>query len=250
MRLLAAIALLCAALAPFSTLILYVDWRHMRVGDPRRASWRTVRNCKVICVAAMVFMALAVAAQARSSPYPSVTQFNGDRYSGHAQMGAEVANAVHCPPPACQRKRIGKSPRKRPSASRHRLDGHPMPRPRPGAVEPLSVTGGMWREAGRVAAQTLGGRPQGCPSRFCGCGASLHLFGRIIPALNLAANWLRFPRTAPAPKMVAARRGHVFVLERHIAGNLWLVHDSNSGGRRTRIHQRSIAGYSIVNPRG
>jgi hypothetical protein len=50
--------------------------------------------------------------------------------------------------------------------------------------------------------------------------------------------------------MVAARRGHVFVLERHIAGHVWLVHDSNSGGRRTRIHPRSIAGYTIVNPRG
>lgn len=96
----------------------------------------------------------------------------------------------------------------------------------------------------------IGGRPAGCPSRFCGCGASIHLFGRIIPSLNLAANWLRFPRAAPSPNMVAARRGHVFVLKRHIAGNTWLVHDSNSGGRRTRLHPRSIAGYVIVNPRG
>lgn len=97
--------------------------------------------------------------------------------------------------------------------------------------------------------QVVGGRPSGCPYRFCGCGASLHVFGRIIPALNLAANWLRFPRTAPAPKMVAARRGHVFVLERHVAGNMWIVFDANSGGHRTRIHPRSIAGYAIVNPR-
>lgn len=94
----------------------------------------------------------------------------------------------------------------------------------------------------------IGGRPAGCPARFCGCGASLHLFGRIIPSLNLAANWLRFPRTLPAANMVAARRGHVFVLKQHIAGSTWIVHDSNSGGRRTRLHARSIAGYVIVNP--
>lgn len=101
-----------------------------------------------------------------------------------------------------------------------------------------------------VVARVIGGRPAGCPHRFCGCGASLHLFGRIIPSLNLAANWLRFPRAAPAPKMAAARRGHVFVLEQHISGDTWLVHDSNSGGHRTRLHARSIAGYVIVNPTG
>jgi hypothetical protein len=46
--------------------------------------------------------------------------------------------------------------------------------------------------------------------------------------------------------MAAARRGHVFVLEQHIAGNIWLVHDSNSGRGRTRIHPRSIAGYILA----
>lgn len=106
--------------------------------------------------------------------------------------------------------------------------------------------------AGRAlpASQVIGGRPAGCPHRFCGCGASLHLFGRIIPALNLAANWLRFPRAAPAPNMAAARRGHVMVLKRHLGGNVWLVHDSNSGGGKTRLHARSIAGFVIVDPSG
>ena len=33
--------------------------------------------------------------------------------------------------------------------------------------------------------------------------------------------------------MVAARRGHVFVLERHIGGSTWLVYDAN-GGRTGR----------------
>lgn len=97
--------------------------------------------------------------------------------------------------------------------------------------------------------QVVGGRPAGCPRSFCGCGASLRVFGRIVPGLNLAANWLRFPRTAPAPGMVAARRGHVFVLERHIESDTWMAYDANSGRHATRIHARSIRGYTIVNPR-
>jgi hypothetical protein len=95
----------------------------------------------------------------------------------------------------------------------------------------------------------IGGRPPGCPRAFCGCEASIYLFGKIYPDLNLAANWLRkFPRTSPAPGMAAARRGHVFVLISHIEGSDWLVHDGNSGGHRTRRHVRSIARYTIVNP--
>lgn len=96
--------------------------------------------------------------------------------------------------------------------------------------------------------QVVGGRPAGCPNSFCGCGASLRVFGRIVPTLNLAANWLRFPRTSPAPGMVAARRGHVFVLEKHVEGDTWIAYDANSGGRATRIHARSLKGYTVVNP--
>ena len=96
----------------------------------------------------------------------------------------------------------------------------------------------------------VGGRPAGCPSSFCGCGASLRVFGRVVPELNLASNWLRFPRAAPAPGMVAARRGHVFVLEQHLGGDMWMAYDANSGGRATRIHARSLRGYAVVNPRG
>lgn len=96
---------------------------------------------------------------------------------------------------------------------------------------------------------TVVGHPPGCPRRaFCGCGAAVRVFGSPVRSLWLAANWLRFPRTSPAPGMVAARRGHVFVLEAHIGGSTWQVYDANSGGRKTRIHARSIAGYSIVNP--
>lgn len=95
----------------------------------------------------------------------------------------------------------------------------------------------------------IGGRPAGCPYAFCGCGASLYLFGRIVPELNLAYNWIRkFPRAEPAPRMAAARSGHVMVLMAHVEGDRWLVHDANSGGHLTREHVRSIRGYVIVNP--
>jgi hypothetical protein len=96
----------------------------------------------------------------------------------------------------------------------------------------------------------IGGRPAGCPHAFCGCEASLYVFGRIIPKLNLASNWIRaFPRSSPAPGMAAARNHHVMVLISHVSGRDWLVHDGNSGGHKTREHVRSIAGYVIVDPR-
>lgn len=99
-------------------------------------------------------------------------------------------------------------------------------------------------------AVVIGGRPAGCPRRYCGCFASLEVFGTIKPHLNLASNWLQFPRTSPAPGMVAARPGHVFVLMSHVEGNEWLVKDGNSGGGLTRQHVRSIRGYRVVNPHG
>ena len=92
------------------------------------------------------------------------------------------------------------------------------------------------------------GRPSGCPHAFCGCEASLFRFGRIIPQLNLATNWRHFPRAAPAPGMAAVRSGHVMILQQHVAGDIWTVHDGNSGGHVTREHPRSIAGYTIVDP--
>jgi hypothetical protein len=98
--------------------------------------------------------------------------------------------------------------------------------------------------------RVVAGRPAGCPNAFCGCEASLYKFGRIIPGLNLAANWRRFPHAAPAPGMAAVRSGHVMILESQVSGNVWTVHDGNSGGHVTREHPRSLAGYTIVDPNG
>jgi len=92
-------------------------------------------------------------------------------------------------------------------------------------------------------------RPAGCPHAFCGCEASLYLFGHIRAELNLASNWMRkFPRTSPAPGMAAVRNHHVMVLMSHVEGSNWMVHDGNSGGGLTREHVVSISGYVIVNP--
>jgi hypothetical protein len=101
-----------------------------------------------------------------------------------------------------------------------------------------------------TSSEVIAGRPAGCPARFCGCALSLKLFGRIIPRLNLASNWKGFPRAPAAPGMIAARGGHVLELVAHVDGNVWSVWDPNSGGGRTRVHQRSIAGYTVHNPRG
>jgi hypothetical protein len=99
--------------------------------------------------------------------------------------------------------------------------------------------------------------PDGCPRRlFCGCGAAKRLkevWGIIVEKpreLWLAANWGRFPRATPAPGMIAYRRGHVFVIEADLGGGKVYAYDANSGGHKTRIHVRSLAGYTVVNPRG
>ena len=93
--------------------------------------------------------------------------------------------------------------------------------------------------------------PDGCPrSAFCGCGAAVRVFGHSVRELWLAANWFKFPRAAPAAGMVAVRRHHVCVLEADLGHGYWRVYDANSGGHATRIHARSLAGYTVVNPRG
>lgn len=92
--------------------------------------------------------------------------------------------------------------------------------------------------------------PAGCPARsFCGCGVAVHVFGKPVRELWLAANWFAFPRAAAGPGMVAVRRHHVMaILEAH-GDNTATVYDPNSGRGQTRIHRRSLAGYVVVDPR-
>jgi len=93
--------------------------------------------------------------------------------------------------------------------------------------------------------------PSGCPARaFCGCGAALEVFGRHVRSLWLAANWFKFPRANAAPGMVAVRKHHVFVIRQVVGQNTVLAYDANSGGRKTRLHVRSLSGFTVVNPHG
>lgn len=107
-----------------------------------------------------------------------------------------------------------------------------------------------YRHNGYYSSGTVVPHPAGCPRRlFCGCGASVKVFGRPVRDLYLAVEWIRkFPRTSPAPGMAAARRGHVFVLLHQVKDSIWMVYDANSGGGLTRVHERDISPYVIVNP--
>lgn len=124
---------------------------------------------------------------------------------------------------------------------------------------------GLWRHRSiahrhhyrRIRVASLGGgggtqmvaHPAGCPSRaFCGCGAAVRLFGSPIRSLWLAANWLRFPRAEPGPNMAAVRMHHVMIIIAYHGNGRATVYDANSGHHQTRIHDRSLAGYRIVNP--
>lgn len=91
--------------------------------------------------------------------------------------------------------------------------------------------------------------PKGCPrTAFCGCGTALHIFRKNIRELWLARNWYRFPPAGPAPGMVAVRRHHVFAILKVLDRRRVLAYDPNSGQHKTRIHIRSLVGYSVRNP--
>lgn len=98
------------------------------------------------------------------------------------------------------------------------------------------------------AGQVVGSRPSGCPYMYCGCGTSLHLFGKIIPELNLAINWSKFPPASPAPGMAAYNHHHVFAIESVNPDGTVVAYDSNSGGGLTRVHTVNLAHYKVVNP--
>lgn len=94
----------------------------------------------------------------------------------------------------------------------------------------------------------IGGRPAGCPHRYCGCGLRKYL-GIDDVSLNLAWNWARkYRRVAAAPGMAAVRRGHVMLLVRHVAGTRYIVRDYNGGRGLSYIHERDVRGFVFVDP--
>ena len=95
--------------------------------------------------------------------------------------------------------------------------------------------------------------PPGCPrTQFCACGVAVELFGgngRDWRNLWQARAWYKFPRShSPSSGDVAVRNHHVFVLASHIEGDVWMIKDFNSGNHQSRLHARSINGYTIVSP--
>ena len=102
---------------------------------------------------------------------------------------------------------------------------------------------------GTYDAGSVVSHPAGCPWRaLFGCGASVEIFGHSIRILWPSSAWFKFPRAHAAPGMVAVRRGHVMVIRSVDANGNATVYDANSGGHLTRVHQRSLAGFTIVNP--
>lgn len=166
---------------------------------------------------AAILILLTIPATARSTPYRGdVQEFCGDRYCGTRSIDIKPRRQ-DAPTPRCS----GHGCREA-KASRKRIQGHDT----------------------QIVA-----RPTECPTRaYCGCASSIKVFGRPIRDLYLAANWLKFPRAEAAPGMVAARHGHVFVIQEVLGNNMVLAYDPNSGQHLTRIHVRSLAGFKVVNP--
>lgn len=95
----------------------------------------------------------------------------------------------------------------------------------------------------RYVAETVGGRPSGCPSRaWCGCYLSKHL-GLNDRALWLARNWARIGSAAsgPAPGVVVVWPHHVGLI-RHVTGPGRAVVLSGNDGRAVRERERSLRG--------
>lgn len=209
MRIFAAIAALCMFVCAY--LIVVIDRHHERVGDPRRASRRAVMGFRVIGIAGLVLLAWSMDAHARPSPYPAATSFSGDRYTGSAQLSADVVNAVR----SKRRARYLYPTRKRPPVRRQH-----------------------WRhDIAQVPSQRTSGRP----SAWCGWWLGHHL-GMPLRHLWLARNWAKVgaPAHGPAPGVIVVWAHHVgIIVGRHASG--WIVKSGNDGNR-VRERPRSVSG--------
>ena len=172
---------------------------------------------------------LTISAQARSTPENGeVSEFCGDRYCSHItttvfpriRMPRKEPAEARCTHHGCREAR----------SSKKTIHNHPT------------------QTAGYIVEH-----PAGCPrTRFCGCGVALKVFGRAIRAGGLAQAkaWLGFPAASPAAGMVAANHHHVVYIEEYLGNGMAKVYDPNSGGHQTRVHVRSLAGFSVRNPHG
>jgi hypothetical protein len=120
--------------------------------------------------------------------------------------------------------------------------------------QPVVAADALHQEA-KASRYAMGGgeiiqHPAGCPVRlFCGCGASIEVFGHSVRDLWLVSNWYRFPRAAPAAGMaVLWGTHHVAVIRQYFGDGTALLYDANSGKGLTRVHRIRIAGLAVVDP--
>ncbi len=209
------------SLAP---IICGASMHRIAASNPHQHKESDMTIARLACAAVAALCVLAAA--------PAAASYDRHSYSGYSDSSQKVRHAKK--PSRVERRVVSRTDRRHRNYVSRRAPVHR------GAVHMAA--------AGRTV-QYLP-HPPGCPRRlFCGCGAAYEVFGRPVRSLWLARAWYKFPRTSPAPGTVAVRRHHVFVLRQHVAGDRWLVADHNSGGRRSRLHVRSIAGLTIVNPR-
>jgi hypothetical protein len=160
----------------------------------------------------IVLLCLApLTAEAKQSPYPATTQFSGDRYTGTAQLSADVVKAVR----SKRRARHLYPTRKRLPARRQHWR-HDMP-------------------------QAAGQRTSGRPSAWCGWWLGHHL-GMPLRHLWLARNWAKVgsPAGGPAPGVVVVWRHHVGIITGHSPRG-WVVKSGNDG-HAVRERPRSVSG--------
>jgi hypothetical protein len=105
-------------------------------------------------------------------------------------------------------------------------------------------------DASGNSGSVIGGRPTGCPARFCGCGLRKYL-GFSDKSLDLAWEWaIKFPRTFAHAGAAAVRHGHVMLIERMTGPSTAIVRDYNGGRHLSWLHERNLRGYVFVEPGG
>ncbi len=166
-------------------------------------------------------------AEAKQSPYPGVTQYDGDRISARqAQIGITA-------------RRVAPTRRQAPPRAQQRWRGDvPLPTPRPfsvpGETSPQTIWGGVQREAGRAIGR-------GRPRAWCGWWLGHHL-GMPLRHLWLARNWAGVGSNAGGPQVgaVVVWRHHVGIITGRSASG-WIVKSGNDS-HAVRERVRSIAG--------
>jgi hypothetical protein len=212
MRILAAIAALCAFVSAY--LILVIDRHHERIGDPRRASRRTVMGFRIIGIAGLVLLAWSL-----DRPMPGRRPIRPRSSVGiGTRRGRRRAQAL----------RMWSTP-SGPSA------GHGI------SIRPASArlcvgsSGGMTLHRARASA------PAGAPARGAGGGSGI-TSGCPFATYGSpgTGHQVGTPAHGPAPGVIVVWAHHVgIIVGRHASG--WIVKSGNDGNR-VRERPRSVSG--------